>query len=126
MKTSTYAVCEVCYVGVYLMFLDIFGQNVSNLRTKFEHLGHFRTNSRTKFKIYILCIKPIGTQFVKGVFYKYVMETVFKTPFSDISRKTFIKKIKKRKITIGVFFGLGQILGQNVCVRFLVAFLDYL
>jgi len=70
------------------MFSDIFGQNFSNLRTKFGGFGHFRTNSRTKFKIYILCIKPIGTGFVRVGFYKYVMENVFKDLFSDIFKKT--------------------------------------
>ena len=70
------------------MFSDIFGQKFFNLRTKFEGFGQIRTNSRTKFKIYILCIKPIGTGFVRIWFYKYVMENVFKDPFSDIFKKT--------------------------------------
>ena len=84
MKTNNGAGCETFWLMDVFMVSDIFGQNNSNLRTKFRCFGHFRTNSRTKFKIYILCINRIGTLFVAGTFYKYVMETVFKTPFSDI------------------------------------------
>ena len=84
MKTNNRAVCEIFWLSGIFEVSDIFGQNDSNLRTKFRCFGHFRTNSRTKFKIYILCIKRIGTLFVAGAFYKYAMETVFKVPFSDI------------------------------------------
>ena len=84
MKTNNGAVCETFWLNGIFEVSDIFGQNDSNLRTKFGGFGHFRTNSRTKFKIYILCIKRIGALFVAGAFYKYAMETVFKVPFSDI------------------------------------------
>ena len=84
MKTNNGAVCKTFWLMGVFMVSDIFGQNDSNFRTKFGGFGHFRTNSRTKFKIYILCIKRVVASFVAGAFYKYVMETVFKTPFSDI------------------------------------------
>ena len=84
MKTNNGAVCKGFWLVRIFKVSDIFGQNDSNLRTKFRCFGHFRTNSRTKFKIYILCIKRVTSGFVAGTFYKYVMETVFKRPFSDI------------------------------------------
>ena len=84
MKTNNGAVCETFWLMGIFEVSDIFGQNDSNLRTKFRGFGHFRTNSRTKFKIYILCIKRVTSGFVAVAFYKYVMETVFKRPFSDI------------------------------------------
>ena len=84
MKTNNGAVCETFWLSGIFEVSDIFGQNNFNLRTKFRCFGHFRTNSRTKFKIYILCIKRVVASFVVGAFYKYVMETVFKVPFSDI------------------------------------------